>query len=774
MLIVYVERLRVSVTYSDIHRRRLEFFERRLKDFSWTVSNRHASDMEEDIFYLATGVYDASDMAGLDAALEKLGASVVFLIDWNKARKSLCRLVSKSAATSILDWAADRELGHRAYLEIGGDAVVGDLLETASKATGGFYTSLQSALSEDGAVEFLREVLRIASEELRRGRSALAIRDQLRAELLARVASIADRIIDVAIDHAALMLDLGNLVRGVLLEGRAASDRVVARANAWEALADRQVTRIRDMCGSGSERTWRDIASGADDAADDFEETAFRLQFLPEELPADIREGLLRLAEYAVAAVKDYVRMLCALRALRKGVARRDMRKFLEFVEKLHDQEHATDEAEREVFSRLMRADVDAKTLNIVTAVADGLENPRTLCSVRAGSFPIMLWESGLQPDAIQIIEPGGLEPADDALMAVGGKAFNLLKLAAVGFPVPPGFVLPTSMCAGWIAAGPPSQEDFRTLVGGPLDRLERAAGASFGDTRRPLLVSVRSGAPVSMPGMLDTVLDIGLTRANISGLIAQSGNPRMAWDCYLRLMKSYATTVHGLHPATFNEAGAKIMAAAGAATLAELDTLTLRDLVQHYLDVFEDEAGEAFPEDPHEQLRQAVNAVFRSWNSERAKSYRRINGLDGLSGTAVTVQRMVYGNAGPRSGAGVGFTRDPATGEKRLYLDFAFDAQGEDVVSGRRRLTSAGELVRALPEVSRSLEHVATELEQVFRDAQDFEFTVEEGELFLLQTRDAKRSAWARLKIAVDLVREDSSTRRKPCAALPDLIFPR
>ena len=381
-----------------------------------------------------------------------------------------------------------------------------------------------------------------------------------------------------------------------------------------------------------------------------------------------------------------------------------------------------------------------------------------------------MPWESGLLPDGIQIIEPGGLEPADDALMAVGGKAFNLLKLAAMGFPVPPGFVLPTSMCAGWIAAGPLSPDDFRTLVAGPLDRLERAAGAGFGDPKRPLLVSVRSGAPVSMPGMLDTVLDVGLTRANISGLIAQSGNPRMAWDCYLRLIESYATTVHGLHAAPFDEAGVRIMAAASATTLAELDTLTLRDLVQRYLDIFKDEAGEAFPDDPYEQLRKAVNAVFRSWNSERAKSYRRINGLDGLPGTAVTVQRMVYGNAGPRSGAGVGFTRDPATGEKRLYLDFAFDAQGEDVVSGRRRLTSAAELVRALPEVSRSLEHVATRLEQAFRDAQDFEFTVEEGELFLLQTREAKRSAWARLKIAVDLVREGLIERKEALRRLDGL----
>jgi hypothetical protein len=374
VLIAYVEGLRLSVTYSDVHRQRLEFFERRLKDFAWSVSNRHAADMEEDIFHLATGVYEAADTAGLDAALERLGASLVFLIDWNKARKNLRRLVSKSAAVSILDWAAEHELGHRGYLEIGGDVVVGDLLETASKATGGFYTSLQSALGEDGTVEFLREVLRIASEELRRGRSALAIRDLLRAELLARVASIADRIVDIAIDHAALMLDLGNLVRAALLEGRAAPDSVVKRANAWEALADRQVTHIRDLCGNGTEWTWRTIASGADDAADDFEETAFRLQFLPDDLPAEIREVLSRLAEYAVAAVKDYVRLLCALRNLHRGAPRRDMREFLEFVERLHDQEHATDEAEREVFSRLMRADVDAKTLNIVTAVADGLE----------------------------------------------------------------------------------------------------------------------------------------------------------------------------------------------------------------------------------------------------------------------------------------------------------------------------------------------------------------------------------------------------------------
>ena len=374
VLIAYVEGLRLSVTYSDIHRQRLEFFERRLKNFSWTVSNRHAADLEEDIFYLATGVFEADDMAGLDAALERLGASLVFLIDWNKARKSLRRLVSKSSAVAILDWAADHELGHRGYLEVGGDAVIGDLLEIASKATGGYYTSLQGALGEEGAAEFLREALRLSSESLRAGRTALAVRDLLRAELLAHVASISERIVDIALDHAALTLDLGNLVRGALLDGHAATEAVAARAKNWEALADRQVTRIRDLCGSGSERAWRDIASGADDAADDFEETAFRLQFLPDDVPADVRDGLLRLAEYTVDAVKDYVRLLCALRNVHRGAPRQDMRNFLELVERLHDREHATDEAERDVFCCLMRADVDAKTLNVVTTIADGLE----------------------------------------------------------------------------------------------------------------------------------------------------------------------------------------------------------------------------------------------------------------------------------------------------------------------------------------------------------------------------------------------------------------
>jgi len=375
-----------------------------------------------------------------------------------------------------------------------------------------------------------------------------------------------------------------------------------------------------------------------------------------------------------------------------------------------------------------------------------------------------------LPPEHIQMIEAGGLPPPDGALALVGGKAFNLLKLAAMGFSVPPGFVLPTSMCARWISEGAPSKEAFRAMIAGPLDRLENASGLGFGDPRKPLLLSVRSGAPASMPGMLDTVLDVGLTRATLPGLVAITGNPRLAWDCYLRLVESYALTVAGLRRAPFADATARALAAAGAASAAELDTLALRALVLEHLEIFKDESGEAFPQDPFEQLLGAADAVFRSWNAERAKAYRRINALDAAAGTAVTVQRMVYGNAGPRSGAGVGFTRDPATGEKRLYLDFAFDAQGEDVVSGRRRLTPADELARLMPEVSRALDVAAERIERNFRDAQDFEFTVEEGQLFLLQTRDAKRSAWARLKIAVDLARDGLITPEEALARLEGL----
>lgn len=360
-----------------------------------------------------------------------------------------------------------------------------------------------------------------------------------------------------------------------------------------------------------------------------------------------------------------------------------------------------------------------------------------------------------MEPDGILSIACPGAPPAEATLESAGGKAFNLIKLAGLGFPVPPGFVLPTSFCGPWIAQEPPAKADFRAAIARPLEYMERAAGLRFGDPHRPMLVSVRSGAPVSMPGMLDTVLDIGLTRATLPGLVALTGNPRLAWDCYLRLILSYAATVHGLDAEPFNALAGKAATAAGVAGPAELDTLSLRRLALESLSLFEEMAGATFPDDPFQQLLGAVDSVFRSWNSQRAVSYRRINGLEKISGTAVTVQRMVYGNAGPNSGAGVGFTRDPATGENKLYMDFAFNAQGEDVVSGRLPLTPAIDMTRLLPDITGALDHARNRLERAFGDVQDFEFTVEDGKLFLLQTRAAKRSSWARLKFAVDLAQE-------------------
>jgi uncharacterized protein Yka (UPF0111/DUF47 family) len=374
VLIVEVEAYRITVTYSDIHRNRLDFFARQLAGFSWTISNRQSPGYERDVFHVATGVFESEDQAALDAALERLGARLVFLIDWNRARKSLQHLVSRPEAVALLDWAAEHEAGHRGYLEAGGEALIADLLETVSKATGAVYVSLQRALGSDGAVEFLRQTLRITSEELRKGRSPAIIREVLRAELLAHVASVGERIIDLALDHAALTLELGDLVRRTLLDGRARASDASSRAKKYESAADHQVSRIRELCGSGRERAWRETASAADSIADSFEEAAFRLQFLADDIPPEFRTGLLRLAEHAVGGVKDYVRLLCVLRNIHRGAPRGDMRALLELADRLHEWEHATDDAARDIFSCLMGSNVDAKTFALMTAIADSLE----------------------------------------------------------------------------------------------------------------------------------------------------------------------------------------------------------------------------------------------------------------------------------------------------------------------------------------------------------------------------------------------------------------
>ena len=351
----------------------------------------------------------------------------------------------------------------------------------------------------------------------------------------------------------------------------------------------------------------------------------------------------------------------------------------------------------------------------------------------------------------VYLIGCGSTTSSRGPIDAMGFKAFNLARLAELGIAVPAAFVLGTCYCRDFLAGGSVLADEARTQVRSCVRQLESASGLSFGGTRRPLLVSVRSGAAVSMPGMMDTVLNVGLSDSTLPGLLRVTGNPRLAWDSFRRLVQAFAEVVQGCGPTAFETAVRDELDERCVEHLDGLDFRSLRALTARFLDVYAEVVGEPFPQDPWDQLDAAVAAVFRSWNSARAVAYRRANGVADDLGTAVTVQAMVFGNSGGGSGAGVGFTRDPATGEDRLYLDFAFNAQGEDVVSGRTTLRHGQDLESRMPDVYRELLALKTRLEAEFRDAQEFEFTVQDGRLFVLQTRAAKRTPLAALRIAVE-----------------------
>jgi pyruvate,orthophosphate dikinase len=355
------------------------------------------------------------------------------------------------------------------------------------------------------------------------------------------------------------------------------------------------------------------------------------------------------------------------------------------------------------------------------------------------------------------------IAPSTGGPKLFGNKAWNLMLMAQAGLPVPPAFVLPTS----WCGKGQPARELVRETLAAGIAALETATGLHFGAARRPLLVSVRSGAAVSMPGMMETVLDVGLNLETVEGLIRLTGNPRLAWDSFRRLVQGYAEVVADLPVAPFDTLVADAMARAEADTERDLDHRDLRALTLAMLNCYRTLAGTAFPADPRDQLLAAAEAVFRSWDAPKAVSYRRMNGISNDAGTAVTVQTMVFGNAGGYSGAGVGFTRNPATGARELYFDFQFNGQGEDVVAGRQKLRDNDRLRIILPAVWKTLNNTCHALESLFRDAQDFEFTVQAGALFLLQARRAKRTDWAALAIAVDMVHEHLLTPAEGLARL-------
>jgi pyruvate,orthophosphate dikinase len=337
----------------------------------------------------------------------------------------------------------------------------------------------------------------------------------------------------------------------------------------------------------------------------------------------------------------------------------------------------------------------------------------------------------------------------------VGHKAANLIRMAEVGLPVPPGFVLTTALCREYFDHGCQLPQGFTELLAQSTQEVEKATGLAFGGSRRPLLVSVRSGAPLSMPGMLDTILNIGLSDRTLPPLIRMTGNPRHAWDSYRRLIQGYAEVVHGLKADLFERSLEACLQREAVPAAGELDVASLKALTQEFLGHFQSQVGQPFPQEPLAQLVEAAEGVFRSWQNPRAVEYRRLHCLDDRAGTAVTVQAMMFGNIGGTSGSGVAFTRDPASGENRLYLDFLWNAQGEDVVSGRYPVQDSGALQNVMPELYRELRRTSKQLESLFRDAQDFEFTVEDGRFYLLQSRDAKRTPWAALRIACDLVKE-------------------
>jgi pyruvate, orthophosphate dikinase len=365
-----------------------------------------------------------------------------------------------------------------------------------------------------------------------------------------------------------------------------------------------------------------------------------------------------------------------------------------------------------------------------------------------------------------------GSRPADGAPVpaAIGGnKAANLSQLDRLGFRVPPAIVLSTSFCQEYLDRGHTFGPDFPQLLNGYVRRLEEATDCSFGG-RQPLLVSVRSSPPTSMPGMLDTILNVGLTESTVRSVIRTTGNPQLAWDAYRRLIRAFAETVHDAPPEAFDRLTADYLSKAKVDTIHELDPPTLRSLARESADLLEALTGVPLPAAPHTQLLRAVEAVCRSWNSARAREYRRLNRLEAMTGTAVLIQAMVFGNAGGSSGSGVGFTRNPTDGGDQLFVDFLFNAQGEDVVSGRQVRTDAARLARVLPNVQAELERAKPRLESAFRDMQDFEFTVQDGRLYFLQTRAGKRTPWAALQIAVDLVSAgiiDPSTALQRLAAV-------
>ena len=349
----------------------------------------------------------------------------------------------------------------------------------------------------------------------------------------------------------------------------------------------------------------------------------------------------------------------------------------------------------------------------------------------------------------------------------LGGKGANLAEMTNLGLPVPQGFTITTEACTQYYEDGRQINDEIMGQIMEAITKMEGVTGKKFGDIENPLLVSVRSGARASMPGMMDTILNLGLNEDVVAVLSEKSGNPRWAWDCYRRFIQMYSDVVMEVGKKYFEELSDKMKAERGVKLDVELTADDLKELAMQFKAEYKEKIGSDFPADPKEQLVGAIKAVFRSWDNPRANVYRRDNDIPYSWGTAVNVQMMAFGNMGDDCGTGVAFTRDPATGNKGLFGEFLTNAQGEDVVAGVRTPMHIAEMEQKFPEAFKKFTEVCHTLETHYRDMQDMEFTVEHGQLYMLQTRNGKRTAQAALKIACDLVDEGMRTEEEAVAMI-------
>ena len=801
IVVVRVVDRAVTVIYTDVHLPRLLFFQRMLAghEIRWEdTRSRGGGAASEDLYHLAVGRFEADSQAPLEAFLELLGSRMVFLIDWNRARKRLRGLVGNRAAVELLHWAAEREHGHMAFLLAGGEQLVYDALNFATGRGTRAGESLIDVLGEAAAVSYLRAVLHICSEGLLAGRSLSLVGDEVRAELIGYVRTARQELLDLIGAHAELVVAIGEAARDALEQAalphpsRDRSD-IARLARDWEQRADELVNEVRGACARAEDPApFLDLVREADDVADALEEATYSWSLLPQgRVSGKVLNESQRMMALVLDAARSHLRAVHLAREVQRGSPSEDMDSFLEATDRIVGLERDADEALREVQAALVR-EVDAagelfalaQATQACEDAADALMRAAHLLHrqglgdvVRSEPPPprpeplptraVPTRDESESLEELYVVNHGDAEVPDIA--SIGAKGHGLARMARARLPVPQAAILSTAVHRNRAAAGDDDGR-LRMLVSAAVGALQARSGLRLGSARRPLILSVRSGAPASMPGMLETVLDVGLCDESVEGLVALTGNPRLAWDSYRRLVESFAHVVAHCPLEPFEQATDARMEAAGVRRPRDLDARTLAELTAEHLERFRALSGKPFPQNPLNQVEAAVRGVLESWDAPKAREYRRLHDLPETLGTAVILQRMVFGNAGGVSGSGVGFTRDPATGERRPYVEFLPDAQGEDIVGGRSTQDGAGQLALLAPEVNQRLGEVCQVLEAEFGDAQEFEFTVQDGALFLLQSRTAKRTPWAALRIAVDQVREGLLSTSEARGRLADL----